>query len=556
MSYINSVYPETTTTTTSTTTTLEPCNCGSIYIPKSNPDFNVRITEDHFLHLSAGTDKATRVNGFMQGANFGFLHTEDVFLESGQVFKSPASNDISGGPAYEILAWKGNLDAEVFFFTFNIENRIKVVIRNILDNEVIAVGYFGKAGETTNLDRLLLSSCNNYRNATVSTKGRFLLEIHSICEIAEDECCDNLPNLDLNIIVDEICFEDLCTTTTTTTECMILLTCYGCGTISQHYVPCDTNDVNFCEQFGRVPRLDLLDCTTTSTTTTIQPTTTTPQPTTTTTTSTTRPPPTTTTTTIPPGVVTWWCYCCQPDGDCVEQMYMWTTYPPEGVDTWCKQDFPDACGEGRCAGADCSTSTTSTTTGPTTSTTAGPTVGPPDPPSTTSAGTTSAGTTSTTVGPTPEPPLDPGDGNCPIGFVELACGCCPEGWSCCSATGAIMCYPPGMACTTPDPFSSMPISNEEVFGSSQPNATHQVDIGQGVGTELKKILGFIGITSTPNCSCNAKAKIMNEKGVEWCKNNIDVIVSWLKEEASKRNLPFYSFIAKKLVKIAIGRAER
>jgi hypothetical protein len=86
--------------------------------------------------------------------------------------------------------------------------------------------------------------------------------------------------------------------------------------------------------------------------------------------------------------------------------------------------------------------------------------------------------------------------------------------------------------------------------------SQESNIGEGVGTELKKILGFIGINSSPNCSCNAKAKMMNEKGVEWCKNNIDVIVSWLKEEASKRNLPFYSFIAKKLVKIAIGRVER
>jgi hypothetical protein len=541
MSYINSVYPETTTTTTSTTTTLEPCNCGSIYIPKSNPDFNVRITEDYFLHLSAGTDKAIRVNGFMQGANFGFLHTEDVFLESGQVFKSPASNDISGGPAYEILAWRGDLDGDISFFTFNIENRIKVVIRNILDNEVIAVGYFGKAGETTNLDRLLLSSCNNYRNATVSTEGRFLLEIHSICEIAEDECCDNLPNLDLNIIVDEICFEDLCTTTTTTTECMILLTCYGCDTISEHYVPCDTNDVNFCEQFGRVPSLDLLDCTTTSTTTTIQPTTTTPQPTTSTTpepTTSTTPEPTTSTT---PGPTT----STTPEPTTSTTPGPTTSTTPEPTTS-------------TTPGPTTSTTpgpTTSTTPGPTTSsTTPGPTVGPPDPPSTTSAGTTSAGTSSTTLFPTPEPPTPPSGGSCPEGYYETAGGCCPNDFYWCTATN--LCVPNGQLCTTPDPFSSMPISNEEVFGSSQPNATHQVDIGQGVGTELKKILGFIGITSTPNCSCNAKAKIMNEKGVEWCKNNIDVIVSWLKEEASKRNLPFYSFIAKKLVKIAIGRAER
>jgi hypothetical protein len=77
----------------------------------------------------------------------------------------------------------------------------------------------------------------------------------------------------------------------------------------------------------------------------------------------------------------------------------------------------------------------------------------------------------------------------------------------------------------------------------------------GVGTELKTILKIIGITSTPNCSCNAKAKLMNQNGIQWCKDNIDTIVVWLKEEATRRNLPFFTYAAKKLVKLAISRAE-
>lgn len=80
-------------------------------------------------------------------------------------------------------------------------------------------------------------------------------------------------------------------------------------------------------------------------------------------------------------------------------------------------------------------------------------------------------------------------------------------------------------------------------------------IEDGAGTELKKLLKMIGITSTPNCSCNAKAKLMNQNGIQWCKDNIDTIVGWLKEEATKRNLPFFTYGAKKLVKLAISRAE-
>lgn len=78
----------------------------------------------------------------------------------------------------------------------------------------------------------------------------------------------------------------------------------------------------------------------------------------------------------------------------------------------------------------------------------------------------------------------------------------------------------------------------------------------GAGTELKKMLELFGIKSSENCSCQAKAKIMNHMGIEWCKDNIDTIVTWLKEEAEKRHLPFSSIVAKKIVQIAISRAEK
>ena len=81
-------------------------------------------------------------------------------------------------------------------------------------------------------------------------------------------------------------------------------------------------------------------------------------------------------------------------------------------------------------------------------------------------------------------------------------------------------------------------------------------ISSGAGTELKKLLKMVGITSSPNCSCNARARTMDENGILWCKNNQELIVSWLKEEASKRRLPFANFVGKKIVKLAISRAEK
>jgi hypothetical protein len=78
----------------------------------------------------------------------------------------------------------------------------------------------------------------------------------------------------------------------------------------------------------------------------------------------------------------------------------------------------------------------------------------------------------------------------------------------------------------------------------------------GVGTELKKLLGKIGIKATPNCSCNKKALLMDTNGIEWCENNIDTIVGWLKEEATKRGLPFIDMAGRILVKKAIKNAKK
>lgn len=78
----------------------------------------------------------------------------------------------------------------------------------------------------------------------------------------------------------------------------------------------------------------------------------------------------------------------------------------------------------------------------------------------------------------------------------------------------------------------------------------------GPGTELKKLLSMIGITAKPNCSCNARAKTMDQNGSEWCRANIDRISQWLREEATKRKLPYSDMAGKALISLAIRRAEK
>lgn len=78
----------------------------------------------------------------------------------------------------------------------------------------------------------------------------------------------------------------------------------------------------------------------------------------------------------------------------------------------------------------------------------------------------------------------------------------------------------------------------------------------GPGTELKKLLSKIGIKASENCSCNKRAKIMDVWGADQCEEKIDEIVGWLKEEATKRKLPFIDFAGKLLVKRAIKNSRK
>ena len=78
----------------------------------------------------------------------------------------------------------------------------------------------------------------------------------------------------------------------------------------------------------------------------------------------------------------------------------------------------------------------------------------------------------------------------------------------------------------------------------------------GPGTELKALLKKIGITASPGCSCNKRAKTMDDMGCDWCEANIDTIDGWLAEEANKRKLPYLSMAGKTLIRLAIRRARK
>jgi len=78
----------------------------------------------------------------------------------------------------------------------------------------------------------------------------------------------------------------------------------------------------------------------------------------------------------------------------------------------------------------------------------------------------------------------------------------------------------------------------------------------GAGTELKRLLARIGIHSTPECLCDQRAMIMDEEGPDWCRQNMGIIVGWMREEAESRRMPFNDVMAKMLIMRAICNARK
>lgn len=78
----------------------------------------------------------------------------------------------------------------------------------------------------------------------------------------------------------------------------------------------------------------------------------------------------------------------------------------------------------------------------------------------------------------------------------------------------------------------------------------------GPGTELKRLLRWVGITDTGCGGCGGMAGRMDRMGSGACREMLDLIVGHLEKQAARRNLPFSRFAATKLVRLAIWKAER
>jgi hypothetical protein len=250
---------------------IDPCPCGELFIPKSSGTNYIVVNNDYG---SWGTyDSKTLIAILNYSSIYTYLHAEDVYLESGETFKTITSKNNSVGSFYldnfvlqiiDGLNEVGN-GYEEHPFVFN--NRIKVALKSKEDNEVFAEKYFGSIGSTNSLNKLILNNQDFFKRINIVGKT-LILEIYSVCDFDVEKCIPDASVDPTTTTTTTTTTEEPTTTTTTTTE----------------------------------------EPTTTTTTTTEEPTTTTTtttaEPTTTTTTTTAEPTTTTTTTTAEPTTTT------------------------------------------------------------------------------------------------------------------------------------------------------------------------------------------------------------------------------------------------------------
>jgi hypothetical protein len=107
-----------------------------------------------------------------------------------------------------------------------------------------------------------------------------------------------------------------------------------------------------------------------------------------------------------------------------------------------------------------------------------------------------------------------------------------------------------------EPYATCPVASTFKTEDRPIEIVPVFPVRAGPGTELKKLLSKIGINASPTCSCNSRAAKMDEWGPDVCGEKIDEIVGWLREEATKRKLPFVDIAGRLIIRKAISNARK
>lgn len=76
----------------------------------------------------------------------------------------------------------------------------------------------------------------------------------------------------------------------------------------------------------------------------------------------------------------------------------------------------------------------------------------------------------------------------------------------------------------------------------------------GPGTELRALLHRFGIHDRGGCHCKDHARIMDQRGPEWCRDHIEIVIGWMVVAAKKRGWPAPRRLVRLLILSAIRKA--
>jgi len=91
---------------------------------------------------------------------------------------------------------------------------------------------------------------------------------------------------------------------------------------------------------------------------------------------------------------------------------------------------------------------------------------------------------------------------------------------------------------------------------SKTNSIRRICKPRGPGWHLKRLIKRLGFSADSGCKCSDHAKRMDEWGCDKCEENIETIGGWLKAEAAKRGIPYFSAIGRMFVRRAISNARK
>lgn len=78
---------------------------------------------------------------------------------------------------------------------------------------------------------------------------------------------------------------------------------------------------------------------------------------------------------------------------------------------------------------------------------------------------------------------------------------------------------------------------------------------KGVGDMISIIIKKLGYSYNPLGTARLKLTYLNNKGIDWCDKNQDLIYNWLKEECILNNLVLLPMAGRAIVRLAIIKAK-